>query len=890
MPPKARAKGKAKGKQTEAMGHSPSIPKKAPANQDILKLSDKLFVLVDDNSSGTIQFSEFLEHHKSFISLGADSMEPERASSLHRMESDEEAESMFHAQDADHNLCLDRDEFVKYMEGMYSVLGARIFKEVCDKLIQTKEAVTIHRKTAMEHYDKLQSQFLNEKAQNMLYNLDEFRVAVEKFLDAKADPNYIDANGGNTLFYAAERADEATIRLLLDKGANPSIHTKDMECAAFQAARSRNLDALTLLLLPEKVDEDAAKAGQEEKEKVSQELVRGMANHEAPYIKDLLSRKADPNFKDQNGWTALTAAAFWGKCDGLEVLLRTQRSLSSVKLRVDGRNSRGRAPIHVAARKGKADLIPLLISAHAKLDIQDIDGWTALHHATYNGQDAAVKALIAGNASIDIKGRNGFTPLTAASLPTRAGNLGKEAMKLLEVPEHVAFGKHLAPILNDPDMNVYDKMLALLELPGVQYNPAKLRLMEQFFPSVAGPSKVRIQKFWECLIAPLLRRLRSGDTDLEPAGPHMTEAAQQDRIHLIRSRWREQKVFVQQWLQDSAGPRPSPDWPHDNRSVYAAELQQLLDEELACFKRELDGLYASMLEDSWGRVLNTLPAEEIINERYCSQLQAHPIPVWVEQPCAVGAFEALRLVRCAGMSKDDDDAVMSFAEFITLSHGLEDGRSFWKNIYRIWLAHYAEAVDTDFQKCMKGVVDRFNTQYTPEGMTASYKAGRPKNIDRIKVKERRFGETSSDTYEGRTVAAKVLDVVRCSICVKSAEAAMTLVNEFFRPAQVKEHKFELVRIINRFSESGETLAGYRSLDLNVLWVGGHRASLCGRPGKNLMHAIVGEVQIVLEDYLAVRKRRHIIYKCSNKVYDWPPEDVATGGSTALTDDDHPMSA
>merc|ERR1712070_529978 len=115
----------------------------------------------------------------------------------------------------------------------------------------------------------------------------------------------------------------------------------------------------------------------------------------------------------------------------------------------------------------------------------------------------------------------------------------------------VAFGKRLLPILSNQEMTVYDKVQAMLELPGVQQNPSHLRLHEQFFPSIAGPSKVRLQKFWECLIAPLFRRFRSGETDLDPPDSRLTESAQQDRLRDIESRWQEQKRFVQQWLRDT---------------------------------------------------------------------------------------------------------------------------------------------------------------------------------------------------------------------------------------------------------------------------------------------------------------------------------------------------
>lgn len=869
MPPKA--KGKSRVAKAKAAPKQKAIEEYRP-------LVDKLFELADDNNSGTINFGEFLAHHKSFLSLGAEAMEPERAGFIDRLETDKEVEHNFHAHDTDHNLCLDRTEFADYMESLFAILGKRIFVDVCEKLVRKDEQGKLEKK---EGYVPVQSDMLNEKGKNLYYNIAEFTDCVQKMLAAKADPNFKDNTGTTVLVHAAERADEAVIQMLLDARADTTIHTDDMECAAFKAAAARNLDVLSLLLLPDSAVSTlshkrrslSTMVGASELElrnKASQDLVRNMSNNCAQDVKDLIAKQADVNFKDQNGWTPLTLAAFWGKKDVLEVLIRTQRTLGTHKLRIDGRNGRGRTALHTAARKGKEELIPMLVHGNCDPDIQDIDGWTPLHHAAFNGMDHAVEALIEVGCTPDIRGRNGFTPLIATSLSTRSGNLGKKAREMLEVPEVVSFGKRMAPILNDTSLTVYEKLQALLELPGVQYKPTFLRLHEQFFPTIGGPSKVRLQKFWTELIAPLMRRFRSGETDLEPPGPHMSDAAQKDRLSEINSRQEEQKKFVQQWLRDSRGPRPSTDWPHeDNRLSYRLEMMQLLDEELGLFEEELDVLYVKMQAEPGGKDLIKIPAEEVMNPRYCSQLHAHPLPLWLEQPDVAGAFEYLRLVHSGHMGQDDDEAVVTFAELITLGHDFDTGKDFWKNIYRLWLHNYAEAVDAEFQKCIKGIVDRYNSQYgsTPN-MAASYKAAKPKSYDRMVAKEAECGTASYESFESRTLAARILDLVRCSICVESPEAAVVLVNKFFRPLTLTDNKAQLVKIVNRFHTAAETLMGYRFLELNIFCDWGERAGSCGRHGKSILHALVGEVQIVLQDYLNVRKRRHVLYKLKRGHFDW----------------------
>lgn len=908
--PKAkRPSGKAKAKAAAKHG-SHSGGKLSGMSAESQTLVDRLFVLADDNGSDNIQFQEFLDHHRDFLALGADAMEPERAAALHRMQTDKEVEIHFHNNDTDHNLCLDREEFSAYMESMHGVLGKRLFAEVCEQLIKKKEQ---HKQLLKDGFNLGQSHNLLDKAKALFGRQAEFQQTVEKLLGLKADPNFADHEGNTPLICAAEKAGGHAIKTLMDARANPAAHNKDMECAAFLAARARNMEVLEALLLtpaserpqtaadaqpaevlrrPSLLDrvDSLASVSQETRDELGDQLVKRMCDLIGAEVKEILGKKADPNFKDHRGWTPLTMAAFYGKADCVEVLLRTQRTLGAYSLRVDGRNGKGRTSLHVAARKGQADLIPLLIAANADQNLQDTDGWTALHHAAFNGQNTVVRELIRQGATADIRGRNGFTPLMASLLPARAGNLDEEAVKLLEVPETVAFGKRMAPILNDDGMAAYDKLQALLELPGVQYNPGNLRLHEQFFPSMGGPSKVRLQKFWESLVGPLFRRFRSGQTDLDPPEPHMADAMQKERRHEIEHRWEEQKIFVREWLRASQGPRPSADWSFQNRGAYIEDMEQVISAELASFRTELDRLYEATKAQPGGVELTQMPAEEILNRRYCSQLHAHPIPVWVEQPDAAGAFEALRLVHCGHMGKDDDESVQEFAEMMDLSHaGLDTGKEFWTNVYRVWLHSYAEAVDGEFQKCIEDIVENYNRIYEEHGQGATFKRGKPKTYDRILAKEKRYGEASWETYESRTLCSKVLDIVRCSICVKTPEEAITLINDFFRPLDGKHH-LELVLIHNRFNEKAETLAGYRCIQLFIYWDGGYRAGTCGRPDAQILHALVGEVQIVLEDYLAVKKRRHIIYKCRNGVYDWPADDLRAaaaatrGDSTALVED------
>eukprot|EP00747_Dinoflagellata_sp_TGD_P184476 gnl/TRDRNA2_/TRDRNA2_40115_c0_seq1.p1 gnl/TRDRNA2_/TRDRNA2_40115_c0~~gnl/TRDRNA2_/TRDRNA2_40115_c0_seq1.p1 ORF type:complete len:892 (-),score=196.87 gnl/TRDRNA2_/TRDRNA2_40115_c0_seq1:73-2748(-) len=868
MAPKLRlAKGGGKGASTTAVG---SPAGKRPSTKTAAETAErddviaKLFELADVRADGVLQFHEFLDFRRTLMAM-------EECPALDH-ESDRDIEKNFRDWDKDNSLTLDRVEFVSYMQTVCGILGNRLFLQAGNMLVQEE---TSRRSEQRHAFDHEKSQSLFEKVK-MAYNFSaDLREKAEALLEKKADPNWQEpVSGSNVLMYAAEKADDVFIARLLAAGADIMLHNKEADCAVFRAARARNMSVLAVFLQPSRA---LVSGEQQARLLASQKLVRGIKELEGSNIRELLSQRADINYKDNNGWTPLTAAVFWNRRSCVEALLeRGQHCVGAARLRLDGTNSRGRPALHIAARKGFDDLIPLLTKGLADPNMQDNDGWTPLHHAAFNNMGAAVISLVGAGASVTIQGRNGLTPLMAASLSSGQQQLGEKAMKLLEPMPSISFGKILAPLLNDTSTTPYAKLQALMDLNGVHYMSKNLRLYEQFFPSMtAGPNKVRLQKVWESVASHLLRRLRSGECDLNPLDANASESAREQRLQEIEERRQLQKQFIAQWLLDTKGPRPTQDWPHDNRAAYAEVLKAVLAEELADFQKELDALYERMCDESdGGAELAEMPAEEVLRPRYLSQAGAHPIPVWLELRDPRGTFEALRSVAAAGMGRDDDESVMCFVDLLCNGHDFNTGASFWANVYRLWLWRYSLVANDGFHKQVSAIVAKFNEAYNGQGLKATYKQVPVKTYERIKIKERQFGVASPDTFVGRTIAAKILDIVRGSITVNSPKAAVILLNEFLRPLTSEANKLELAYIKNSYSAKAESSIDSppRRIEVNLFWNGGLQASPCGRQNVSLPVAIVGEVQIVLEEFLAVRKRRHLLYKCWRGDFDWSEED------------------
>jgi len=849
--------------RTERCGPKKKTSRKPTENAEVQEVKDlerRLFELADRNNSGSIQFEEFADQHRMLIHLLGGQM---MNSGSFAKTSTRDLEREFRKRDSDQSLCLDFEEYSQYMDSIHTMLGHRSFVQACTELLEEAQAKDEHHEAG---FDAVASDLLLDKLRTVSTLRGHHGNVVEQLLEKRANPNFADSEGNSVLLYASDKAGVDLVARLLRARADPSRSNRQADCAILRAARARSMDVVRLLLLP---GEGGREAGAEALESLpaSIELVRTMPEAAERDVRELLAKRADVNYRDEGGWTALISAVFWGKRDCAEAILKHhQLSPNTVRLKVDAPNSHGLSPLHIAARKGRDELIPLLLSSRCNPDLRDIDGWTPLHHATFNGMDASVQLLLRAHADARIQGKIGLTPWMVSMLPTHAGTLQAATVKLIDPNEHVNFSKQIIPILSNPSLRPYEKLEELYGLPGVSYVAANLRLYEHFFSVRTGPNKVRLTKMWDGLARDLLLRLRSGETDVAPhSGVCLDEEEQQEQAR----RWHEQKVFLQHWLRETMGPVPSHEWQHDSREAYREELERAVADELAGFSQELTEVYARLQAEEHGNTLCSIAANEVLRPEYTTQLGAHPILTWLDTLDVVAAFHSLHSVKALGASRDLNDALQSFVDLVCTNSDFESGASFWSNVYKLWLHHYGQMAQQDFQRKVSAIVSRFNERYDSEGLTASCRPGPVKSYERMKAKEPALGAVSSATNAGRWVASRVLDVVRTSVTVSTPRAAVILLDEFFRPLDIKEDRAVLVQVVNNFNKTAETAHGYRDLVLNLSFDGGMRStnSGCGASSKDVHLALVGEVRIVLEEFLSVKKRMHLITQYAAGVFD-----------------------
>merc|ERR1719265_179405 len=98
-------------------------------------------------------------------------------------------------------------------------------------------------------------------------------------------------------------------------------------------------------------------------------------------------------------------------------------------------------------------------------------------------------------------------------------------------------------------------------------------------------------------------------------------------------------------------------------------------------------------------------------------------------------------------------------DLVTVDPDFVSPQDFWQNVYKLWLASYAKMADPDFHTKMKVLVTDFNEMYLKEGFEAEYERQSPMTFSELKHRETAFGEPGYATYEQRTVASKILNII-----------------------------------------------------------------------------------------------------------------------------------
>ena len=121
---------------------------------------------------------------------------------------------------------------------------------------------------------------------------------------------------------------------------------------------------------------------------------------------------AQVNSKGLNGWTALHVAASKGNAETVRLLLEPRYSADA-----NARTNSQRTPLHLAAMKGHEEVTELLIASGAGVNIVDEDGCAAIHYAAGFNHVQVARALLACDCDISLINSINKTAYEMASGP-----------------------------------------------------------------------------------------------------------------------------------------------------------------------------------------------------------------------------------------------------------------------------------------------------------------------------------------------------------------------------------------------------------------------------------------------------------------------------------------
>jgi ankyrin repeat protein len=273
-------------------------------------------------------------------------------------------------------------------------------------------------------------------------------ATMKLLLEDGADPNAGNQRKSTPLFWSLH--DEAKVRLLLDHGANVNARTIDGRTLVYQAASMANAVPVLRLLLDQRADPNS-------KTLVGMTPLMAASRGNIEAMRLLIDRKADVNARNGAGGTALMAAAQTGRPQAVRLLLEKGADTNV-------RTKRNESALADAATAGNEEAVKLLLDRGADVNVQDIRGYSPLLYAA--GSDAmpagVVKMLLLKGADSGVRGDGE----TARMLAAKRGD--SEVARVLGVPEEERkrLGVAPAPLGSGSQRSIADAVapaLALLE-------------------------------------------------------------------------------------------------------------------------------------------------------------------------------------------------------------------------------------------------------------------------------------------------------------------------------------------------------------------------------------------------------------------------------------------
>ena len=239
-------------------------------------------------------------------------------------------------------------------------------------------------------------------------------ASVKVLLDGGADINLVSADGSSALLVAIVNEHNELADFLLDKGADPNLADSRGRAALYAAIDMRNLEWSTRPAPPGKDKVDGLQ--------VIQSLLAHGANPNAR-LTGKIPLRGQPSF-DGRWANQVGATPFWRAAQSDDVTV--MRMLLDNKADPTIASKDGTTPLMMAAGVGWSDgqshgatadapeAIQVCLEHGADVNAVNADGNTALHGASFRGAANVVELLVAKGARMDLKNKDGRMPINMA--------------------------------------------------------------------------------------------------------------------------------------------------------------------------------------------------------------------------------------------------------------------------------------------------------------------------------------------------------------------------------------------------------------------------------------------------------------------------------------------
>eukprot|EP00405_Crypthecodinium_cohnii_P010069 CAMPEP_0206438606 /NCGR_PEP_ID=MMETSP0324_2-20121206/11732_1 /ASSEMBLY_ACC=CAM_ASM_000836 /TAXON_ID=2866 /ORGANISM="Crypthecodinium cohnii, Strain Seligo" /LENGTH=1084 /DNA_ID=CAMNT_0053906101 /DNA_START=51 /DNA_END=3305 /DNA_ORIENTATION=+ len=550
----------------------------------------------------------------------------------------------------------------------------------------------------------------------------------------------------------------------------------------------------------------------------------------------------------------------------------------------NGSGLEGRTALMDVVCAGDVETTKALLRANADPMTQDSGGTTALHFAAEHLHVEVVKALLEAQADPSQVDHHGFSPWMLVGeefSPARqaaAQAVRKDApavdplvrRELLELLKPALSPEEIVEQLSQDWTSVLDEDFAGSEFT-LEALSKRFRLQESLFFDMKmadghGSHEGRM------LRTPLLVALAQV----------IMKFLRIDDLH------GKQKLLTRYLLAATMGPRMDRSWPHaDNRASYRGQLQQVAKEMLSKFAGE-----CNLIRQKIDFLASNVPASP------CQRLRKMPadlvtIPAsWLEQDhpdnlCwqAVQSNQLLRFDPSWALETDGNvtrtnlalirlGAVQDLAECCRLQ---QVHHSPMAELLARGYIQYSALCNEPFQEKMKSVAERAARRHDvqvrpPSRLVATKKLKRLMEKIQEKKEELREHPTwpgRSESYYRHSQAFCILDTVRMSFTCQGdttddqVQCCMCLVDEFLS-CTVEEDGLCVLRQKNGFANGVKGAGGYADVKLLIYAdVGSFEAF----DGTVIPLRIVGEVQLILDGYMLVKDKMHLVYELDRGSFD-----------------------